>query len=160
MSLRIVLAASAVLAFAAPAFAQDAPAPAAPPAAAAEAPSAAELELEAKGEAFKARMALMQGEIEAAVTGAGSDQAKGLADVDAILARYQPDIEGFIVAFEAYIDTESAAAPDEATRAEMQGAKTTMRTALGGLPAQIREGAREALAAQATAAPAAATPAE
>ncbi|MBI2261466.1 MAG: translation initiation factor IF-2 [Caulobacterales bacterium] len=152
MSLRIVLAASAVLAFAAPAFAQDAPA--APPAAA-EAPSAAALELEAKGEAFKARMTLMQGEIEAAITGAGSDQAKGLADVDAILARYQPDIDGLIVAFDAFIDAEAASAPDEATKTEMQEAKTAMRTALSGLPAQVRGAAQSALAAQA-AAPAAA----
>ena len=160
MSLRIVFAASAALAFAAPAIAQDAPA--APPAAAAEAPaevpSAAELELEAKGEAFKARMALMQGEVEAAIVGAGSDQAKGMADVDAVLARYQPDIDGFIAAFDAFIDAETAGEADEATKTEMQGAKATMRTALGGIPDQFRSAARSALAAQAAApaAPAAA----
>jgi hypothetical protein len=154
MSLRIILAASAVLAFAAPALAQDAPA--APPAA--EAKSAAEIELEAKGEAFQARMEQMQGEIEAAITGAGSDQAKGMTGVDAILARYQPDIDGFIVAFESFIDAEAASAPDEATRAEAQGAKTAIRTALSGLPAQIRAGAQAALSAQATT-PAAPAPA-
>jgi hypothetical protein len=147
MSLRIILAASAVLAFAAPAFAQDAPA--APPAA--EAPSAAEVELEATGEAFKARMEQMQGEIEAAITGAGADQAKGMADVDAILARYQPDIEGFIVAFEAFMDTEAAGAPDDATRQEMLGAKAGVRMALTGLPAQIRTAAQASFAAQAAA---------
>jgi len=148
MSLRIILAASAVLAFAAPALAQDAPA--APPAA--EAPSAAEIAMEAKGEAFKARMEQMQGEIEAAISGAGTDQTRGLADVDAILARYEPDIEGFIVDFEAFIDAEAAAEPDETKRAEMSGAKMGVRMALSGLPAQIRAAAQSALTAQATAA--------
>ena len=154
MSLRIILAASAVLAFAAPALAQDAPA--APPAA--EAKSAAEIAFEARGEAFKARMEQMQTELEAAVTGAGPDQAKGMADVDAILARFQPEIESFITDFEAFIDAEAGAEPDETKRAEMSGAKTGVRMALSGLPAQIRAGAQAALTAQATApaAPAAA----
>ncbi|GAA0870795.1 hypothetical protein GCM10009116_26320 [Brevundimonas basaltis] len=154
MSLRIVLAAAAVLAFAAPAVAQEAPA--APPA---EAPSAAEIAMEARGEAFKARMDQMQGEIEAAISGAGADQAKGMAEVDAILARYQPDIEGFIVDFEAFIDAEAGAEPDETKHAEMSGAKMGVRMALSGLPAQIRAGAQAALAAQVTV-PAASTAAE
>ena len=55
MSLRMILAASAVLTFAAPAIAQDAPA--APPVA--EAVDPAEAALEAKGEAFGARMQAM-----------------------------------------------------------------------------------------------------
>ncbi|HYD26414.1 translation initiation factor IF-2 [Brevundimonas sp.] len=154
MSLRIILAASAVLAFAAPAIAQDAPA--APPAA--EAPSAAEVAMEARGEAFKARMELMQGELETAITGAGSDQARGMADVDAILARYQPDIDSFIADFETFIDAEAAAETDEAKRAEMSAAKMGVRAALSGIPGQIRAGAQAALSAQATApaAPAAA----
>ena len=154
MSLRIILAASAVLAFAAPALAQEAPA--APPAA--EAPSAASIAMEARGEAFKARMALMQGELETAITGAGSDQARGMAEVDAILARYQPDIDGFIADFDAFIDAEAAAETDEAKRSEMAAAKMGVRAALGGMSAQIRAGAQAALTAQATApaAPAAA----
>jgi len=148
MSLRIILAASAVLAFAAPAIAQDAPA--APPVA--EAKSANEIAFEAKGEAFQARMEQMQGELEAAVTGAGTDQAKGMADVDAIIARYQPEVDAFIVEFESFIDTEAGSAPDDATRAQLEGAKTGVRMALTGLPAQIRAGAQAALTAQATAA--------
>ena len=148
MSIRMILAASALLAFAAPAAAQDAPA--APPAA--EAKSAAEIAFEAKGEAFQARIEQMQTELVAAVTGAGADQAKGMADVDAILARYQPDIDSFITDFEAFIDAEVAAETDETKRAEMSGAKMGVRAALGGLPAQIRAGAQAALSAQATAA--------
>ena len=136
MSIRMILAASALLAFAAPAAAQDAPA--APPAA--EAKSAAEIAFEARGEAFKARIEQMQTELEAAVTGAGADQAKGMADVDAILARYQPDIDSFITDFEAFIDAEVAAETDETKRAEMSGAKMGVRAALGGLPGHIPAG--------------------
>lgn len=155
MSLRLILAASAVLAFAAPAVAQEAPA--APPAA--EAKSAAEIAFEAKGEAFQARMEQMQAELETAITGAGPDQAKGMADVDAILARYQPEIDTFITDFEAFIDAEAGAEPDETKRAQMTGAKAGVRAALSGLPAQIRAGAQAALTAQA-AAPAAPAAAE
>ncbi|MFN3930356.1 MAG: translation initiation factor IF-2 [Brevundimonas sp.] len=147
MALRIILAASAALAFAAPALAQDAPA--APAAAAAEAPSPAAIALEAQGEAFKGRMDEMKVEIEAAIAGAGSDQAKGMADVDAILARYQPDIDGFVVAFGTFIDAEAAAATDESERAELTGAKAGVETALSSIPAQVRAAAQAALAAQA-----------
>ena len=157
MSLRLILAASAVLAFAAPALAQEAPAAPAAAAPAEAPPSPAAIELEAKGEAFKARMDEMKGEIETAVAGAGADQDKGMADVDAILVRYQPDIDGFIAAFDTFIDAESAAAPDETRRAELQGAKAGVRAALSSLPAQVRAAAQTALAAQA--APPAAAPA-
>lgn len=150
MSLRIILAASAVLAFAAPALAQEAPA--APAAAEAETPSPAAIELEAKGEAFKVRMDEMKAEIETAIAGAGTDQTKGLADVDAILARYQPDIDGFVAAFDTFIDAEAAAAPNETERAELLGAKAGVGAALSGLPGQVRAAAQAALAAQATAA--------
>lgn len=150
MSLRIILAASAVLAFAAPALAQEAPA--APAAAEAETPSPAAIELEAKGEAFKVRMDEMKAEIETAIAGAGTDQTKGLADVDAILARYQPDIDGFVAAFDTFIDAEAAAAPNETERAELLGAKAGVGAALSGLPGQVRAAAEAALAAQATAA--------
>ncbi|WP_332657091.1 hypothetical protein [Brevundimonas sp.] len=155
MSLRLILAASAALAFAAPALAQDAPA--APPAA--EAKSAAAIAFEARGEVFQTRMAQMQGELEAAVTGAGADQTRGMADVDAIIARYQPEIDGFIVDFETFIDAEAAAETDETKRAQMTGAKASVRAALSGLPAQIRAGAQTALTAQATAPAAPAAPA-
>src|SRR5690606_10769665 len=148
MSLRLILAASAALAFAAPALAQDAPA--GPPAA--EAKSAAKIAFEARREAFQARMEQMQGELEAAVAGAGADQTRGMADVDAILARYQPEIDGFVAEFEAFLDAESAASPDKLPPAEAESAKAGVRAALAALPAQIRTGAQSALAAQATAA--------
>ena len=73
MTFRLILAASALLAFAAPAIAQEAPqdAPAAPIAATPEA-SPEQLALEAKAEAFKGRMESMAGEIRATVHGARS----------------------------------------------------------------------------------------
>lgn len=158
MSLRIILAASAVLAFAAPALAQEAPAAPAAAAPAEEAPSPAAIELEAKGEAFKVRMDEMKAEIEAAIAGAGTDQAKGMADVDAILVRYQPDIDGFVAAFGTFIDAEAAAAPTEDERAELIGAKASVEAALSSIPVQVRAAAEAAMAAQATA-PAAPAPA-
>jgi len=154
MTLRTVLAASALLAFGAPVLAQEAPA--APPAA--EAPSAAEVAFEARGEAFEATMERMQGELQAAVAAAGTDQAAGMTAVDGIIARYQPEIDSFIVDFEAFIDAEAAAETDETRRAQMTGAKAGVRAALSGLPAQIRASAQSALTAQATA-PAAPAPA-
>lgn len=152
MSLRLILAASAALAFAAPALAQEAPA--APPVA--EAKSAAEIAMDAKGEAFGLRMDQMQTELAAAVTAAGTDQARGMADVDAILARYQPDIDAFMNDFDAFIDEMVAAETDEAERTKMAGAKVGVRAALGGIPAQMRAGAEIALQAQAQGTPPAA----
>ena len=154
MSLRLVLAATATLAFAAPAFAQEAAAPAP---AAAPAKSAAEIEMEAKAQAFEARMGQLQPELEAAIMASGGDQTKGMADVDAVLARYQPDIEGFATQLEAFIDGEIATTTDEAKRQEMTAARAQVGPALRGIPAQIRAGAAQAIAAQA-AAPAAAAP--
>jgi hypothetical protein len=150
MSLRLVLAATATLAFAAPVFAQEAPA-AAPAPAEAPAKSAAEVEMEAKAQAFEARMAQLQPELEAAITASGGDQTKGMADVDAILARYQPEIEGFAAQLEAFIDSEIAATTDESKRQQMTAARAQVGPALRGIPAQIRAGAAQAIAAQAAA---------
>ena len=150
MSLRLVLAATATLAFAAPAFAQEAPA-AAPAPAEAPAKSAAEVEMEAKAQAFEARMAQLQPELEAAITASGGDQTKGMAAVDAVLARYQPEIEGFAAQLEAFIDSEIAATTDENKRQQMTAARAQVGPALRGIPAQIRAGAAQAIAAQAAA---------
>ncbi|PQZ78617.1 MULTISPECIES: translation initiation factor IF-2 [unclassified Brevundimonas] len=150
MSLRLVLAATAALAFAVPAFAQEAPA-AAPAAAEAPVKSPAEIEMEAKAQAFEARMAQLQPELEAAITASGGDQTKGMADVDAVLARYQPDIEGFATQLEAFIDSEIAATTDDAKRQQMTEARGQVGPALRGIPAQIRAGAAQAIAAQAAA---------
>ncbi|WP_292032003.1 MULTISPECIES: hypothetical protein [unclassified Brevundimonas] len=149
MSLRLVLAATATLAFAAPALAQEAPA-AAPQASAPAVPaapkSAEELAMEAKADAFEARMAQMQPELEAAVRGSGGDQAKGLADVNVVLARYQPDIEAFATAVEGFFDAQIAASTDDAAKQQMTAARAQVGPALRGIPDQIRAGVPQAIA--------------
>lgn len=126
MSLRLTLAAvAAMLAFAAPALAQEA-APAVPvvSAAPAKTPSPAEVEMEAKAEAFQARMESLQTELTAVVDGPdGGDEAKRLADADVILARYQPDFDAFATTFEAFLDTQLAAATADDERQELTEAR-------------------------------------
>lgn len=156
MSLRLTLAAvAATLAFAAPAFAQDA-APAAPAAAAAAAPaktpSPAEVEMEAKAEAFQGRMESLQAELSVVVDGPdGGDEAKRLADADVILARYQPDFDAFATTFEGFLDTQLAAATDDAERQELTTARAKIGPAIRGISPQIRLAVQQAIAAKAAA---------
>ena len=157
MSLRLTLAAAAAtLAFAAPAFAQDA-APAAPAEAAAPAKpkSPAELEMEAKAEAFQARMESLQTELSAVVDGPdGGDEAKRMAAADAILASYQPDFDAFASAFETFLDGQLAASTDEAERQQLTDARGKVGPAIRGIAPQIRVAVQQAITA-AAAAPAA-----
>lgn len=149
MSLRLILAASAALAFASPALAQDAPA--AP--AAAEGPSAADTEaqaaFEAKGEAFGARMEAMSGEMQAAVTAAAGDQASAATALDAIVARYQPEADTFATELEAFIASQMASAPEE-QRAQMTAMGPVISAQVKGAPAELRA---RALASMTAAAP-------
>ena len=149
MSVRIALAASVVLAFAAPAFAQDAPA--APPAATAEAD--AEAAFEAKGEAFGARMEEMGAEMQAAVTAAGGDQAKATPALDAIVAKYQPEADAFAVELEAFIASQMVNVPEE-QRAQMAAMGPMISAQVKGAPGQARDQALASMTA--AAAPAAA----
>lgn len=117
MSFRAVLTASVVLAFAAPALAQQAPAaPAAPAAAQAADPEDAAFEAEA--EVFQGHINAMTAEMQAAAAAAGADSAKASADLDAIAARYQPHMDSFAAAFEAFFASKLAEAPEE-ERAQM-----------------------------------------
>lgn len=137
MSFRAVLAASAVFAFAAPAFAQDAPAPApaAPAAPATESPE--EAAMEAKGEAFSTRMQQMATEMQTAVTAAGSDSAKANTDLDAIVARYQPEADAFATDLEGFITAQSATATaEEQAQAAQMG--PAMVAQIKGIPAMIK----------------------
>jgi hypothetical protein len=157
MSLRLTLAAAAAtLAFAAPAFAQEA-APAAPAEAAAPArpKSPAELEMEAKAEAFQARMESLQAELSAVVDGPdGGDEAKRMAAADVILASYQPDFDAFASAFETFLDGQLAASTDEAERQQLTDARGKVGPAIRGIAPQIRVAVQQAITA-AAAAPAA-----
>lgn len=144
MSIRMILAASAVLAFAAPAFGQQAPA--APPAA--EAPSAEQVAFEAKGEAFGARMQTMGSEMQTALTAAGSDQAKARADLDAIVARYQPEADAFAAEFETFFASQMATVPEE-QRTAMAGMAPQISATIKGAPAMVRSQVEQAAAAPA-----------
>lgn len=154
MSLRLTLAAvAATLAFAAPAFAQNA-APAAP--AAAEAPakpkSPAEVEMEAKAAAFQARMESLQTELSVVVDGPdGGDEAKRMAAADAILASYQPDFDAFASAFEIFLDGQLTASTDEAERQQLTDARAKVGPAIRGIAPQVRAAVQQAIAAKAAA---------
>jgi len=109
MSLRAVLTATVVLAFAAPALAQQAPA--AP--AAAQPADPAEAAFEAEAEAFEANVQAMTSEMQAAAAAAGADRAKASADLDAIAARYQPGMDAFATSLEAFLALKMAEAPED-----------------------------------------------
>ena len=145
MSIRMILAASAVLAFGAPAFAQDAP-PAPPAAPAIDA--AAQAAFEAKGEAFEAAVGQMTSEMQAAATAAGADTAKANADLDAIAARYQPLADAFADDLEAFIASQLPAMPAEA-QAQMAQMGPMMRARITGVPAATKAGVLQAAAAPA-----------
>lgn len=143
MSLRIALAA-AVLAFSAPAFAQEAPA--ADPAVAAAAQ--AEAAFEAKAQAFQQAMGTMQGEMQTALTAAGADQAKANADMDAIAARYQPQADAFANELDAFITSQLPVMPPEG-QAQMAQMGPMLRGQIMGAPATIKAGLLQAAAAAA-----------
>lgn len=148
MSLRIVLAASAVLAFAAPALAQQAPA--APPAATADAD--AEAAFEARGEAFGARMEEMGAEMQTAVADAAGDRVKAGAALDVIVAKYQPEADAFADELIAFISSQMANAPEE-QRAQMTAMGPMISAQVKGAPGQARDQALASMDAAAAPAP-------
>ena len=108
---------AAMIATAAPAMAQEtAPvAPAAPWAvpAAPEPDPAGEAALEARAELFKGQVEAMVKEMQTAITDAGGDKAKADADLDAIVARHQPEVDAFAAQVETFITAQAAVAPAE-----------------------------------------------
>lgn len=152
MSIRLILAAAAAMAVAAPAFAQDAPAPQSPPAA--EATDPAEAALEAKGEAFGQHMQAMAGEMQSAITAAAGDTARANTALDAIVARYQPEADSLAADVEAFIASQMATSTDAEEKAQMASAGPAAVAQIKGVPAMIRG----QIQASATAAPAPAAP--
>ncbi|MGV9008082.1 translation initiation factor IF-2 [Brevundimonas sp.] len=131
MSFRAILAASAVFAFAAPAFAQTPPpAPVAPAAA-----SPDEAAFQAKAQAFSALMEQMGTEMQAALTAAAGDSAKANTDMDAIAARYQPEADTFASEVEAFMATQATTAEERAQMAAMGPAITAQ---IKGAPAMVK----------------------
>lgn len=126
-----------------------------PPAPEAAAPmSPEEQALNTKAQAFSAEMQRMGTELEAAVTAAGTDQAKAMTDVDAVLARYRPGIDTFADEVAAFLNAESAKATDPEEKSGLAQAATSASTAIRGIADQARAQIQQGLANPAPAAPA------
>ena len=148
MSLRTALAAAAVLAFATPVFAQQAPV--ADPAATAAAE--AEAAFLAKADVFQQAMGTMQGEMQTALTAAGADQARANADLDEIAARYQPQADTFAAELDAFMTSQLSVMPPEA-QAQMAQMGPMLRAQITSAPATIKAGLIQAAASAAPGAP-------
>jgi hypothetical protein len=148
--IRAFVVAAAVMAAPLPALAQTAEAPAAVQAA--ETTSPEEAAFEVRAEAFGQRIQTMAGEMQAAV--AAGDAAKQDADLDAIQARYQPDVDAFVADLQAFVTSQTVGKTTE----EVQGMETGLAMALPqiqGITGQVRSQVEQAAAtAAATAAPA------
>lgn len=140
---------AAALAAAAPSvvLAQDAAAPAA------AAPSPGEAEFQAAAVAFSTRIQAMAEEMQAAVTAAAGDATKQDADLDAIEARYQTDVDAFVTALETFVQQQATIVP-ESERAEMLSGLEEARPQVRAVPQQVRAQIEAGAAAQATASPA------
>jgi len=137
MSIRVILAASAVVAFAAPALAVAQEPPAAPAPAATAEDAAAEAAFEARAGVFETRMEEMTTEMQSAAGAAGGDQAKLSADLDAIVARYQPEADAFAEELKAFIASKLAGMPAEA-QAQMSMAGPMIDAQVRGAPAKAK----------------------
>ena len=154
MLTRTLLAATAVFALSGAAQAQDTTPQAAP-----EAPTAAmdEAAFEARAQRFEVQVDQMTRELEAAGQAGGGDRDVTMASVNEILARYQPEFDGFARDFEAFFNAQIAASSDEQARAELTAARDTAIPVILAIPDQIRAGAEAQLAAASEAAAAPAT---
>jgi len=150
MSLRLTLAAAAAtLAFAAPAFAQDA-APAAPAEApavtAAPAQSPEEAAFEAKGMAFEAETRQMGVELQAVMEDEALDAATKKTRTNAILDRYEPKFDAFAGELETFLRA-MAALPERAEQKDqLLAAAEAAPAQLRAVSAQIRTSIDQALA--------------
>lgn len=122
----------------APSFvlAQQAAAPAAEaPAASEDAPG--EAEFEARAEAFGERMQTMAEEMRNAVSASGGDAVKQDADLDAIELSYQPDVEAFAAALEAFVNQQALAVPED-QRGAMTAGMAAALPQIRAYPQQVR----------------------
>ena len=148
MRLLTPLAAVAALAIAAPVLAQEAaPAPQAP-AAAPEAKSPEEAALQAKGEAFEARMDQMTAELDAVMKDESKDDATVTAEANAIVDRYAPEMTTFAGEVEAFLRAESEKPENAAQKDQIVTAATTAGQAIRAIPDQVRAGVQQAVAAR------------
>ena len=155
MLTRTLLAATAALALTGAAQAQDAAPQTAP-----ETPAASAMDetaFEARAQRFEVQVDQMTRELEAAGQAGGGDRDVTMASVNEILARYQPEFDGFAQDFEAFFNTQIAASSDEQARAELTAARDAAIPVILAIPDQIRAGAEAQLAAASEAAAAPAT---
>jgi hypothetical protein len=152
MSLRLIVPIVAVLAVAAPAFAQTAPISAPAPAPAASAVAGPDEDaVEAASAAFEAQIEQMTTEIQSAKAAAGTDTAKANADADTIVAKYQPKADAFAEMVKAFIATQPVAA-------EEQGAVIAALDQIRSIPKMARDHVMNPEPASAAPAAPAATP--
>lgn len=143
MTLRLILAASAALVLSAPVVAVPAMAVAAQVAAVTEA------EMEAKTQAFEARMAEMNKELQAALDGSGGNADKAKADTDAIITRYTPDITGFTTDIESFLNGQIEQETDAEKRQQMVTIRDQALPVIRTIPDQLRNSIQQAIANQA-----------
>jgi hypothetical protein len=135
--MRSILVAVALMA-ATPTLAQEAvPAPAP-----ASDTTAAEAAFEARAEAFEGRIRQMGEEMGAAIVAAGTDRARRAADLEAIEARYQPEMDAFASDLEGFVLPQIAALPADQQSGARAGIEAAM-TQIRGLPAMIRAQAEQ-----------------
>ncbi|MFC7377591.1 translation initiation factor IF-2 [Brevundimonas sp. GCM10030266] len=152
MSIRLILAASALLVSAPAALAQEAPA--APPVAPAPV-DPAEAAFQLRAQAFQTEFRTMAQEMDAVVK-AGGDQARVNSDLDAIEARYQPKMQAFVDELTVFLQAQAAKETDAEEKAEMLQTIPVATQQILGLPAMIRSQIVAAAAAAAAEAPASA----
>lgn len=148
----LTVAVIALVACAPAATAQTAPPPVTLPVQDSPPPAPGEAEFEASAEAFGAKMAAMQQEMQAALAEAGGDAARQAASLDAVEARYQPDAEAFATALETFMNGQAAAAP-EAERAGILAGLAQALPQLRAVPRLVRTQVEEAAAQAAAPAP-------
>lgn len=152
MRLLSSVAAAAVLTFAVPALAQEAaPAPQAPAAAPAQPESPEQAALQAKGEAFEAKMNQMGAELNAVMEDDAKDAATKTSETDAIIARYEPEMTSFASEMETFMKAEAEKPENAEQKAQMVEASTAVSQQIRGIPDQIRAGIQQAIAAEAAA---------
>lgn len=137
MSLKIALAASALIAVASPGWGQEAPAAPAP--AEQAAPALTEAEIEARGEAFEASMEAMGQELEAVIANAEGDVAKARADSDPIVAKYQVEADAFATALTGFLTGMAATLPEGEQRTQMTAMAPMVEGQIKSAPAQLRD---------------------
>lgn len=137
MSLRLILCASAVIGFAAPASAVLA-APSAPQAAAQATPEVEELDVEEASARFKQRMDALKAELETVVAANIGDSDALSRNVDATIARYKSDIDAFANVMDTYFVSQIEGADTDTEKQEYQGVREQVVPMLRSLDQQIR----------------------